>query len=171
MSQTILIVFDGKSEGMTDRMARVVATGVRETGLEAVVETVENATVDDLERYPGLILGSPCYFGGVTARMKAFLDATWGRLGRLSGKVGGAFTASAHIGGGNELTLRALHDFFLIHGMIVQGDAKGDPFGPVLINPSGDPGDAVVDDSGECHRLGRRVAELAQRLHGDAPGA
>jgi len=70
----------------------------------------------------------------------------------------------AHIAGGNELTLHALLDFFLIHGMIVQGDCEGDFFGAVALSPSGDQDDVLVDDDGECRRLGRRVAELAKRL-------
>jgi multimeric flavodoxin WrbA len=92
------------------------------------------------------------------------MDSTWGMKGKLTGKVGGAFTSSQHIGGGNEMALHALLDFFMVHGMIVQGDSAGDYFGPVGLNPSGDKEDFVVDDSGECHRLGQRVAKLVAKL-------
>ncbi len=163
-AKRVLIIFDGKSNGVIDRMARVVATGVRAAGLEAICETVANAKASDLLEYQGLIIGSPCFFAGPSAKIKAFMDSTWGLRGQLKGKVGGAFTASDHIAGGNEVALHALNDFFLIHGMIVQGDHQGDYFGPVAVNPSGEPEDVMVDDSGECHRLGQRVAELVKRL-------
>lgn len=165
MTQRVLILFDGKSGGLIERMASLIATGVREVGLVAISESVTNARPEDLLEYDGLILGSACYFATVTGRMKVFMDATYPLRGKLDGKVGGAFTASEHIAGGNEMTLRTIHDFFLFHGMIIQGDPVADPFGPVAINPDEDPADIVVDDSGECERLGKRVALLIQRLH------
>ncbi len=164
MSDKILIVFDGKPDGVIDRMARVVADGVRDSGLEAVCQGVDNTKVSDLAEYAGIILGSPCFFAGPTASMKNFMDMSWGVRGKLCGKVGAAFTASEHIAGGNEMALHAMIDFCLIHGMIVQGDCEGDYFGAAALNPSGDRADVVVDGSGECRRLGKRVAELVKRL-------
>jgi NAD(P)H dehydrogenase (quinone) len=164
MASKVLIIFDGKQDSTIDRMARVVATGVRNAGLEAICQTVENARPTDLQAYDGVILGSPCHFAGPSAKMKSLMDSTWGLRGKLCGKAGGAFTASAHIGGGGESALRAIHDFFLIHGMVIQGDTEGDYFGPVAVNPTGDPSEVIVDDDGECHRLGQRVADLAKRL-------
>lgn len=160
----ILIIIDGREGGAIDRMARVVATGVRAEGVEAIVETVGNAQVGDLAQYDGVIIGSPCHFAGPSAAIKQFMDATWGVRGQLTGKVGGAFTASEHIGGGNEMTLHALLDFFLVHGMVLQGDPEGDYFGPIAVVPSNDPGEMIVDDSGECHRLGKRLAALINKL-------
>ncbi len=164
MSQRVLILFDGRKDGTVERMGRMVAEGARAEGVEAVCERVGDCAVEDLPALAGLVIGTPCYFGGPTARIKAFLDSTYALRGQLAGRVGGAFTASGHIGGGNELTLRSLHDFFLIHGMVIQGDAEGDHFGPVGISPSGEAEDVIVDDSGECHRLGRRVARLVSAL-------
>jgi NAD(P)H dehydrogenase (quinone) len=164
MSQRILVLFDGRTDGTVERMGHMIAEGARGEGVEAVCERVDSCEPGDLLSVDGLIIGTPCYFGAPTARIKAFLDGTYGLRGQLAGRVGGAFTASEHIGGGNELTLRSLHDFFLIHGMVIQGDAEGDHFGPVGISPSGESEDVVVDDSGECNRLGRRVARLVTAL-------
>ena len=50
--------------------------------------------------------------------------------------------------------LRAL----LIHGMIIQGDPKGDHCGPV---GAGKPDSRSAE---ECRRRGARVAELVKRL-------
>lgn len=164
MAQKVTIIFDGKEGGLIDRMTKVVATGVRQAGLKAVCQAVENARVSDLADADGVIIGTPCHFAGPSAKIKQFLDSTWAARGKLVGKAAGAFTASEHIGGGNEMALHALMDFFLIHGMVVQGDSEGDYFGPVAINP-GDPAEIMVDDSGECHRMGWRVAELAKKLN------
>lgn len=166
MGARVLIVFDGKPKGTVEHMASVIASGVRQTGVEAICEDAANARASDFAAYEGIIIGSPCYFAGPSAKLKALMDETYGLRGKLVGKVGAAFTASQHIGGGNELTLRAISDFFLIHGMVIQGDAEGDHFGAIALSPTGDKDEVVVDESGECHRLGQRVGELVNRLAG-----
>lgn len=160
MASKVLIVYDSH-HGVIERMAGVVASGVRAGGCEAVIEKAGDATVEDFLAYDAIILGSPCHFAGMSAAIKTLVDRTWSVRGRLEGKVGAAFTASEHIGGGNELALRAMIDAFLIHGMIVQGDPDSDFFGAVVIDSEGE---AVSDTSGECHRLGQRVAQLVQKL-------
>ena len=46
----------------------------------------------------------------------------------------------------------------LIHGMIVQGDADGDHYGPIAV------GAPDERSKKECRRFGRRMAELTARL-------
>src|SRR3954463_6364147 len=70
-----------------------------------------------------IILGSPTRFGGATAQMRAFIDATgshWG-TGALIGKVGSAFTSTASQHGGQETTLISLATFFFHQGMVIAG--------------------------------------------------
>lgn len=83
---------------------------------------------------------------------------------RLTGKVGGAFTSSANIGGGNETTVLSILEAMLIHGMIVQGHPGGDHYGPVAVGKV----DERVEK--ECTALGNRVAYLAARLAGPERG-
>jgi len=78
--------------------------------------------------------------------------------GSLSGKVGGAFSSAANIGGGNETTILSILQAMLIHGMIVPGTADGDHYGPVSI---GAPDERA---SKQCRALGERIAELAEKL-------
>jgi len=79
-----------------------------------------------LEESDGIILGSPVYFGTVSAQMKAFWDKS--RCVRtekaLIGKVGGAVSVGASRFGGQETTVRALHDIMLIQGMNIIGDGS-----------------------------------------------
>jgi NAD(P)H dehydrogenase (quinone) len=158
-----LVIYDSAT-GTIERMATVVASGAREAGGAAIVQKVDAVSVADLVKYDAIIVGSPCFFANVSASLKRFFDATYGMVGQLEGKVGGAFAGSESVGGGNELTLRSIHDFFMIHGMVIQGDPRRDHFGPVAVNPTGKAGDVFVDDDGECSRLGARVNMLADRL-------
>lgn len=79
-----------------------------------------------LKKADALVLGSPVYFGTVSAQMKAFWDKT--RCLRtekaLVGKVGGAVSVGAARFGGQETTVRALHDIMLVHGMKIVGDGS-----------------------------------------------
>ncbi len=80
--------------------------------------------------------------------------------GKLDGKIGGAFSSAANVGGGNETTITDMLNGMLIHGMIVQGDPLGDHYGPVSIKSP----DERVEK--QCLRFGGRIARLATRLAG-----
>lgn len=151
----ILIVYDSKSR-TTEAMARAVAEGV---GDGAVLKRAEEASREDLLSADGLVLGSPCYYGSMSASMKRALEQlTPDDLGKLEGRVGGAFSASLFVGGGNELTVFSLLHFLLAQGMIVQGVPTSDHFGPVSV---GKPTDATLEN---CRAYGARVAALARRV-------
>jgi NAD(P)H dehydrogenase (quinone) len=165
----ILIVYDSR-DGVVYGMAKAVAEGVRGEGAEAVMEDISAAEPTDLVRYDGLIVGSPCFLAGMTGKTNEFLDATWGLRGRLDGKVGAAFTSERHLAGGAEETLRAIHAALMLHGMIVQGDVEGGPFGAVAFDPTGEREDVVAEEGDSCRRLGARVARLAGRLAGRFAG-
>jgi NAD(P)H dehydrogenase (quinone) len=153
----ILVVYHSES-GHTARMAELVAQGVSEAGGEADLRKVQDAPVAELTNYDGIIAGSPTYYGQMSAPLKQFFDESVKLHGKLAGKAGGAFTSSALVGGGNETTILSILQAMLIHGMIVQGTALGDHYGPVAI---GRPDERAEAQSAE---LGRRVAALALRL-------
>ncbi len=77
-----------------------------------------------LARADGLIIGSPVYFGTVSAQLKGFWDKTRGLRGKKSlvNTVGGVITAGGALFGGQETTAKALFDMMLIHGMTIVGD-------------------------------------------------
>ena len=159
----VLIVYDSR-EGVVYGMAKAVAEGVRSEEGEAIMEDVSAAEPMDLLKYDGLIVGSPCFVANMTGKVKSFLDATWNIRGKLDGKVGAAFTSERHLGGGAEETLRSIGSALLLHGMIVQGDSTGCPFGAVALDPTGEREDVVAEEGDACRRLGQRVARLARRL-------
>jgi len=128
--------------GATAEMARQVARGVEEGGLEARLRTVPPvstvceaiadsipdsgapyATLDDLSDCTALALGSPTRFGNMAAPMKYFLDGTsqlW-LAGELSGKPAGVFTSTSSLHGGQETTLTSMMLPLLHHGMLLLG--------------------------------------------------
>jgi len=153
----ILIVYHSRT-GNTQAMAELVAEGARAAGGQVTVKPVAEAKNDDLLAADGIILGSPTYYGHSAGAMRSFLDASVKVHGKLVGKVGGAFASSHNIGGGNETTVLDLLHALLIHGLVIQGNASGDHYGPVAI---GKPDERAAS---QCRDLGRRVAELAGRL-------
>ncbi|MFX1318144.1 MAG: flavodoxin family protein [Promethearchaeota archaeon] len=82
----------------------------------------------------GLIIGSPVYFGNVSGHMKTFFDRTEPMMrytytpwtAGLQNCVGGAIVAAGNRHGGVETTIRAIHNFFLIHDMIIVGTGSHD---------------------------------------------
>jgi multimeric flavodoxin WrbA len=90
----------------------------RDTELEEAFKTMAEADA--------IVVGSPVYFGTVSAQLKAIFDKT--RKLRadklLAGKVGAGVSVGASRFGGQETTIRAIHDMMLVHGMTLVPDAS-----------------------------------------------
>lgn len=83
---------------------------------------------DRMKKADAIVLGSPVYFGTVSAQLKAFFDKSR-RLRNekaLLGKIGAGVTVAGSKYGGQETTMRALHDMMLIHGMCIVGDGSSE---------------------------------------------
>ena len=157
----VLIVYFSHG-GNTRKMAEALAAGVEDAGCSVELKKVSEATVDDLRAADGVLLGSPCYFGGMSAEVKAFIDESIKLFGKgeLVGKPAGVFASTGGIGGGGELTLLSMLHGLLIHGMVVQGSRKGGHFGPLAI---GEPDERAL---AECAAYGAQFAGLVSRLAG-----
>ncbi len=72
----------------------------------------------------GIILASPVYFGTVSAQLKAYWDMSRALRSRecLLNTIGGAIAVGASRFGGQETTIRTLHDMMLIQGMTLVGN-------------------------------------------------
>lgn len=155
----ILVCYYSRS-GTTEKMAQEIAEGIEESDAEVDYDLkhVEDAEVDNLIDYDGVVLGSPTYYGLPAGEMKEFIDESVTHHGKLDGMVGGAFSSSANPAGGNETTVMALLESLLIHGMIVKGMPKGDHYGPVVI------GDADERELKQCRHYGRWFAEFTEKV-------
>ena len=191
----ILIVYYSRN-GATAELARHAARGVEALGCVATLRTVpavsaENerpvkavpdsgapfASLDDLRRCDGLLLGSPTRFGNMAAPLKHFLDGTallWNR-GALAGKPACVFTSTASLHGGQETTLVSMMLPLLHHGMLVLGlpytqaelnatRAGGTPYGASHFAGLGDDLPVSADERTLCIAQGRRLAEIALKL-------
>lgn len=160
MAKVVVIYYD--RSGNTKAMAQEIAAGATEAGAAVELKSSDTATVEDLRQADGIVLGSPTYYGLPAPGLLQLIEETVRCHGALEGKVGGAFASSANVAGGNETTIMALVQVLLVHGMIVQGNPVGDHYGPVSI--------ASPDSKTKtaCRAYGKRVAELAHRLHNGA---
>ena len=153
----VLIGYYSES-GNTKRMAEMVQEVIKEEELDVVNKRVQDIAVDELLDYDAIVIGSPTYYGTLAWPVKKFIDESVKLHGKLKGKVGAAFTTSGIVGGGNETTILSILQAFLIHGMIIQGEVRGDHYGPVGI---GRPDERA---SKECRKLGKSVAGLVKKL-------
>ena len=142
MTAPYVLVLYYSRNGSTHEMARQIARGIEQGGLEARLRTVPAisseceavapaipaegalyASLDDLKNCAALALGSPTRFGNMAAPLKYFLDGTsnlW-LTGALVGKPAGVFTSTASLHGGQESTLLSMLLPLMHHGMLVTG--------------------------------------------------
>ncbi|MBU1113023.1 MAG: flavodoxin family protein [Candidatus Omnitrophica bacterium] len=152
-----IVIYYSRS-GTTKKMAEVIFEELKNKGLEADLFSVSEINPEALLNYDGIIVGSPTYYGTLAAPIKELFDKTVTFHGRLDGKVGAAFSSAANIAGGNETTVLSILEAMLIHGMIIQGDPRGDHYGPVAIGSI----DKRCQDN--CRRLAERFVELLKKV-------
>ena len=154
---TGLVVYYSRS-GNTKIMAELIAAAMEKEGVKTQAKEVSQVSPNDLVEVDAIVIGSPTYYGHMAGEIKKLFDDSVSKHGKLDGKVGGAFSSSVNIGGGNETVIMGIIECMLIHGMIIQGDAQGDHYGPVSI---GKPDDRVIT---QCKRRGKKIAELTLKL-------
>ncbi len=117
-----------------------------------------------LSRADAVIVGSPVYFGTVSAPLKGFWDKTRKLRTALAllNTVGAAVTTGGAAFGGQETTLKALHDMMLVQGMLLVGDghasADAGHQGCCAQAPAPDDKNAIS----RVEILARRVVEVAR---------
>jgi len=153
----ILVVYYSQT-GNTKKMAEFITEGIKKENIDVVLKSVKDTKAKEIFDFDGVIVGSPTYYGSMAAAIKQLFDETVGSHGGMDGKIGGAFSSSANIGGGNETTILDILNAMLIHGMIIQGDPSGDHYGPVAIGAP----DARAQR--QCVRFGQRIAKLVKKL-------
>jgi NAD(P)H dehydrogenase (quinone) len=152
-----LVTFYSRS-GNTKQMAEIIESSLKNENIEVDLKTVEVTQADQLINYDIIIMGSPTYYGTMAYQLKKLIDESVKLHGKLDGKIGGAFASAGNLAGGNETTLASIIEALLIHGMIIQGDPRGDHYGPVSI---GAPDERAAK---ECQRFAKRIAELSKKL-------
>ncbi len=153
----VLICYYSRT-GNTESMAEKIAEVIKEEKLGVDVKKIENTHVDSLLKYDCILIGSPTYYGSMAWPVKKLLDESIKFHGKLSGKVGGAFSSSVNVGGGNETTILNILNAMLVHGMVIRGESSGDHYGPVSI---GEPDKRALKC---CERYAKDISSLVKKL-------
>jgi NAD(P)H dehydrogenase (quinone) len=139
------------------------------------------AQVAELANYDAIIVGTGTRFGRMSSQMANFLDQAGGlwATGALNGKVGAAFASTATQHGGQETTLFSIITNLLHFGMVVVGldygygaqmtleeIAGGSPYGATTIAGTDGSRTPSRNELDGARYQGRRVAEVAAKLHG-----
>ncbi len=177
------------AQGHTHQLAEAVAEGakgvsgttvevIRIVGEDIVGGRWKNpAVLAKLAAADAIVFGTPTYMGGVSAQMKAFIDAAsevWMKLG-WKDKVAAGFTHSQGLSGDKLNTLQGLWVNAMQHGMLwvglgelVEGTGADkvnrlSSYGGVMAQT--DWGQEAVNDGDRKSAtiLGKRVAETAAR--------
>jgi NAD(P)H dehydrogenase (quinone) len=154
----VLIVYDSKT-GHTEKMAFAVAEGVEQVSeVDIVVKKAGDTDIKDLLSADGIIMGSPTYYGQMSAKLKALIDKSVKIHGELEGKVGAAFTSSGGTASGAETTLLSILEAMLVHGMIIQGNSHNKHYGAAAVES---PSDKELEF---CRELGERTTRLIMKI-------
>lgn len=142
MAKPYALVLYYSTHGATRAMARAIAEGIEQAGMEARLRTVPPVspateaslpavpaegdiycTQEELAGCAALALGSPTRFGNMAAALKYFIDSTssiW-MSGALAGKPACVFSSTSSLHGGQETTLLSMMLPLLHHGMLICG--------------------------------------------------
>ncbi len=153
----VAIIYYSRS-GTTQKMAEIIHACIKSEGVEVDIFPVAKIKPEQLLEYDGIIIGSPTYYGTLAAEIKQLLDESVAFHGRLDGKAGAAFSSARNLAGGNETTILSILEAMLIHGMVIQGDPRGDHYGPVAVE--------AVDKRCEenCQRFSSRFVRLLKQV-------
>ena len=139
------------------------------------------AKVEDLAAYDAIVVGTGTRFGRMASQMANFLDQAGGlwAKGALNGKVGGAFTSTASQHGGQETTLFSIITNLLHFGMVIVGldygfagqmtnteVTGGSPYGATTIANGDGSRQPSANELAGARYQGRKIAEVAAKLHG-----
>ena len=183
----ILILYYSKNDS-TKRMARAISRGIESvSNTTAIIRTVKSkhysesddllVNKDDLKNCSGMIIGSPTHFGNMAAPLKEFFDSTTEEWlnNTLESKLGGVFTSTSSMHGGQETTLLSMMLPLLHHGMLIAGvpysekalsstKSGGTPYGPTHVTHN-QKSELTTEEKVICMSYGKRFAEIVCGLN------
>lgn len=125
---------------------------------------------EKMKECDAIIIGSPVYFGGISPFLSGLFSRTLDMriLDRfqLKNKIGGSIVVGGARNGGQEFTSMIIHNWMLIHNMIVVSDAiPTSHFGGIGV--ASEPGSVINDEVGlkTAENFGKRIAEVMIWIH------
>ncbi len=177
------------AEGATEAGATVTVKRVPELVPEAVAKAAyykldQKAEIADpleLDQYDAIIVGASTRYGAMASQLKNFWDQTgplWAK-GALLNKVGSVMVSTATQHGGAEIALVATQVMLQHHGMIIvplsyayQAQMGNDvvrggaPYGMTTTSDGDGSRQPSAQELEGAKFQGKRVAEIAAKLHG-----
>ncbi|MFD9003256.1 NAD(P)H:quinone oxidoreductase [Streptomyces sp. NPDC059582] len=145
------------------------------THVDATKDSVQEATLADLEWATAYAFGTPTRFGNASAQLKEFIDRTGGlwQAGVFHNKPATSFTSAMNRHGGQESTVLSLNNVFYHWGCIIVPPgytdpllyaAGGNPYGTSWPSGGGEGPDQATLAAADYQ--GRHLADIAERLRG-----
>lgn len=112
-----------------------------------------------LSESDGIIFASPVYFGTMSAQLKCFFDKTryYRAKNAFTGKLSAVFVSGHSLFGGQEATIRAIHDALLTDGFTLIGSSSkthgAGSFGVASYNDAKKDENALSKIDLICHRF------------------
>lgn len=143
--------------------------------VDATKNSVQVATLEDLEWATAYAFGTPTRFGNVSSQLKAFIDRTgtqW-QAGVFHNKPATSFTSAMNRHGGQESTLLSVNNVFYHWGCIIVPPgytdpslfaAGGNPYGTSWPSGGGEGPDQATLTA--AHYQGRHLADITGQLRG-----
>jgi NAD(P)H dehydrogenase (quinone) len=153
-------------------MAEAVVAGAQSvSGTQVILKRVGEVTAEDLFSADAVIVGSPVYWSNMSGEVKTFFDNWQFKFGvfpefKMKNKVGAAFATGGQISSGKEVTMLTILAAMLGNQMIVVGG--GGAFGASATTEGDSPG-IDAQELADAKTLGRRVADVAQRIRVGTP--
>ena len=178
-----------RNDGSIERMMEEAAKVLREDGVEVEIVRlgevrvepctgcevcsedpwgcpIQDDAADVLKKMvaaDGILIGSPVYFGGVTAQLKALFDRSLMpyQNAELKDKLGGALSCGGAVHGGQELTVNQIIAFYMTHDMLVVNAGEG-AYGAMGV---ADEKGGVTDDEDGMASVRKLAARMARLLN------
>ena len=163
------------------RVSELVPEGVAKAAHYKLDQDAPVAEPLELADYDAIIFGVSTRYGMMSAQMKNFLDQTgplWAE-GKLVNKVGSVMVSTATQHGGAEMAIISTQAALQHHGMIIvplsyayQGQSGNDvvrggaPYGMTTTSDTDGSRQPSAQELEGAKFQGRRVAEIAAKLHG-----
>lgn len=148
----------------TLKVAKSIAQGASElSNVTSVLKSIKDIEPEELAQYDAIAIGSPIYFGAMSAEMKSFLDRTlelWKKKSLAQKPI--TVFLSAGSGAGRDLAIMNIWSTLASHGALIVPlgpDGGSTPFGTVS---SADSDPKKIAEL--ARKQGHLLAEVASKL-------